>query len=299
MAQTKLRKTQYDISSYYESSASNIKTNGSPASIGVLDTFARTDHMHLGREMITKNRTYYVSGSGNDSNSGLTSDSAFLTIQKAIDTAASIDTSIYNITIQVADGTYVSNTITCKNIIGSGEVIITGNTTTPANCIIDGGFSKTTAGTKYTVQGFKLIKSSGTAVIAFSTSNAAEIAASYINFGAGFTYHVYAGSKSFFTFATSYTISGSATNHIFCRDAATVTLVNGIAITLSGSITFTCFAYCVILGIVVSAGLTFSGSATGARYSVATNGVIYTNGGGANYFPGSTAGTAATGGLYV
>jgi hypothetical protein len=46
-------------------------------------------------------------------------------------------------------------------------------------------------------------------------------------------------------------------------------------------------------------GNTYSGAATGKRYAVATNAVLNTNGGGANYFPGDVAGTTATGGQYV
>ncbi len=42
-----------------------------------------------------------------------------------------------------------------------------------------------------------------------------------------------------------------------------------------------------------------SGSFSGPRYSVYSNGVINTYGGGANFFPGSTAGTTATGGQYL
>lgn len=43
----------------------------------------------------------------------------------------------------------------------------------------------------------------------------------------------------------------------------------------------------------------FTGTATGKRYSAVSNGVIDTNGGGANYFPGNVAGTTATGGQYL
>ena len=48
--------------------------------------------------------------------------------------------------------------------------------------------------------------------------------------------------------------------------------------------------------------MTFVGSATGARYSVDTGSVIFTGGGGANYFPGNAAGSGGTtsgGGFYA
>jgi hypothetical protein len=44
---------------------------------------------------------------------------------------------------------------------------------------------------------------------------------------------------------------------------------------------------------------TNGGTVTGQRYNVAANGVIFTNGGGANYLPGNAAGASATGGQYL
>ena len=44
---------------------------------------------------------------------------------------------------------------------------------------------------------------------------------------------------------------------------------------------------------------TFVGTATGKRYDIYLNGIIHTIGGGAGYFPGSTAGLVATGGQYA
>lgn len=52
-------------------------------------------------------------------------------------------------------------------------------------------------------------------------------------------------------------------------------------------------------GLVWSSNCTFVGAAlTGARYKVLTNAVINTNGAGANYFPGTVAGSVSTGGIY-
>ena len=58
------------------------------------------------REILTANRTYYVNKTtGSNSNSGLSSGTAFSTIQKAIDVACALDLSIYSVTINVADAT--------------------------------------------------------------------------------------------------------------------------------------------------------------------------------------------------
>ncbi len=44
---------------------------------------------------------------------------------------------------------------------------------------------------------------------------------------------------------------------------------------------------------------TFSGAITGKRYEVVSNGIIQTNGAGPDFIPGTIAGTATTGGLYI
>jgi hypothetical protein len=38
---------------------------------------------------------------------------------------------------------------------------------------------------------------------------------------------------------------------------------------------------------------------TGSRYSAGHNGVIFSNGGGASYLPGSSAGNTGSGGVYA
>ena len=59
------------------------------------------------------------------------------------------------------------------------------------------------------------------------------------------------------------------------------------------------YAYVESAGVYQSYSMTFSGSATGSRYTVNLNGAVYTAGAGANYFPGNAAGSAATGGQYA
>lgn len=68
---------------------------------------------------------------GKDTNDGLTSSrtGAFLTVQKAIDTVASIDLSSFNCTIQLARGRYLES-LEAKSFTGAGPVYITGETTT-------------------------------------------------------------------------------------------------------------------------------------------------------------------------
>lgn len=80
-------------------------------------------------------------------------------------------------------------------------------------------------------------------------------------------------------------------------------------ITVTGDMSITDFAYAYNLGIIrrttsllVNPGrapvITASGTITGRRYRVNTNGIVDSNSGGAEFFPGDTAGTTASGGQY-
>jgi hypothetical protein len=130
-----------------------------------------------GREVLTANRTYYVRANGSDSNNGLanTSGAAFLTIQKAIDVVAALDLSIYDVAIRVADGTYTAAATVKAPWVGSGAGTLTGNTTTPANCIITvaAGWLTVKNGAVLNVGGFDVSCSAGNPITAtdFGTIN--------------------------------------------------------------------------------------------------------------------------------
>jgi hypothetical protein len=86
---------------------------------------------------LTASLNYYVNAtSGSDSNDGLTSGTAFATIQKAINQIPKFNTNGFNITIHVADGAYTA--VRCPQINGAGSVFVIGNTANPANCTITG-----------------------------------------------------------------------------------------------------------------------------------------------------------------
>ena len=72
-----------------------------------------------------------------------------------------------------------------------------------------------------------------------------------------------------------------------------------MTVTLSGSPAFSgAYAIAQSLAMIELGASTFSGSASGARYVVVRNAVLSVSGGGASYLPGSTAGSAGTGGYY-
>jgi hypothetical protein len=95
-----------------------------------------------------------------------------------------------------------------------------------------------------------------------------------------------------------YTIAGSALYHILSQQYGNV-IVADATITLTGTPTFTTFAVSNQLGYIGIWGNTFTGSATGTRYTAGVNGVIFTNGAASTYLPGSVAGAVSTGGVYA
>jgi hypothetical protein len=277
--------------------------NATTAVVGTSTRFARADHVHPGREVLTAARTYYVRTDGSDTNTGLadTSGAAFLTIQKALNVIATIDLAGFTVTIQVGDGTYTAaNTIPVT--VGqatTASLTIKGNTSTPGNVIIS-----TTSVACFTSQAAArvLIKdmelrttTSGNCLYVAGVGS--EIQFSNIRFGACATNHILVEGGALATCAGNYEITGSAINH-FNNDRGTLE-VGSKTITLTGTPAFSGqFIRCsqghsrVFLN-------TFSGSATGVRYTVQINGTIQTFGAGATALPGNAGGSVATGGQYV
>jgi hypothetical protein len=251
------------------------------------------------RQQLTAARTYYVRTDGGDGNTGLanTAGGAFLTIQKAINAAGALDNGGFDITIQVGNGTYTgANTL--KSFVGSGKIIIVGDETTPANVVISVTSGNCFSGNgvlgTYSLRGMQLkTTTSGICIRAFSLT---YVEFQNIDFAAS-VHHIQAQNQSVITATGNWSISGGADIHIASYVGSSVN-TNGRTITITGTPNFTSYFVDASFAMAYCYGMTFSGSATGARYNVSLNGVIFTNGGGANYLPGNAAGTTATGGQY-
>jgi hypothetical protein len=252
------------------------------------------------REVLTANRTYYVRTDGSDSNNGLanTAGGAFLTIQKAINTIAALDISTYDVTIQVGDGTYTGTATVNGPWVGSGTVTLSGNLTTPSNVLLNsaGSCIVVQSGGRLTVQGMRLQAAGGCLV---ATTNGFINMLTKIEFGTTSFAHVYVSMGGNIASTSNYSIVGGAPVHMQAESGGDIQFIL-MTVTLTGTPNFAAaFAVGGRAGIVESYMQTFSGSATGARYSAAQNSVIFTNGGGANYFPGNAAGSTTTGGQYT
>lgn len=255
-------------------------------------------------EKLTAARTYYVRTDGSDSNTGLVNSAAgaFLTVQKAIDVAAAINNNGFDITISVVAGTYTAAN-TFKPFVGSGKIIIQGASldltstiisTTSADCFSSPYGHRGV----YQLQYMKLQTTTGGAGI--NISGPARVLYGNLNFGAVVSNHITAQYGGIVECIANYTISGGGGRHwLATGSGASIVLNSAVTITLSGTPAFSlqfCLTQVNATALVYFA--TFSGSATGTRYAVLLNGVIYTNGGGANFLPGNVAGSTATGGQY-
>jgi hypothetical protein len=256
-----------------------------------------------GRKYLTANTTYYVRTDGSNANDGSANDAthAFLTLQGALDyIKRNIDDRGYTITVSLANGTYSSRTLWGGYW---GAITITGSSSAILDCATTDIDTLNLYQCKVTLDGGITIKNSaGGAGLgnAFASGDLADIEIKSVTFGQSQKNHIDVSKASEVFCETAYTISGSAgQSHIEAYNRGGFETYGIYTVTLTGTPNFgTAFAVAGVGGIIINDGVTFSGAATGTRYSAYANGVIETFGSGANYFPGNVAGTTATGGQY-
>lgn len=266
-----------------------------------------------GRVRATANYTIYVNAAtGNDTNNGTSATTAFATIQRGVNQLTeSIDIGAHTAYLSIAAGTYSGNILVGSPIVGQQSQAAFQWITTGGQVVINGaGYCISTAGgAQMTLNGNFLLNCTSTAGQPNSTvlptgGSRISYTGNQLIFGpaAGCT-HIHATTGALFDNASgagSYTINGGASQHWFASQGGTIT-VQSAALTLGGTPAFTNFANAVDLGVIDCGALTFPGTAaTGARYSITTNGVINTGtAGNLTYLPGNAAGAVASGGQYV
>lgn len=254
------------------------------------------------RELLTADRTYFVRTDGSDANNGLTNNAAgaFLTIQKAVDTAAALDCSIFNLTIQCNDGTRTLP-VALRTMLGSGVFTLLGNIATPANCVISttsaDAISAINIYTTWVINGFK-VQTATSGYGLRSQGFGSAIQYSNIDFGACATAHILCLTAFIGQFSASCTISGPAPIFAQILRLGSYSMFGGTLV-ITGTPAFSSsFVQCDSLSLAIFAAATFTGSATGSRYAVSQNAVIQTSTGSITFLPGSAVGTVATGGQY-
>lgn len=249
------------------------------------------------RNVLSATVTLYVRTDGNNNNDGLTNTSggALATIQGALDRINATDLRHYNVVIKLGNtGNFAGGTLNGP-FLGSGTVVIEGDTSNPANTTVTSAIQVNNAA-RLTVRYFRTqatITASFGGVVTIGTG---------MNFGTVSGAHMHALTGGIIQAgygAVNYTISGNATQHIQMDAGGIMNLRNG-TITLTGTPAWG-FAFVVMtsLSALYMDAITFTGSATGTRYYVAHNSVCMTGGGGASYFPGSGGGSTPNGGLYL
>jgi hypothetical protein len=249
------------------------------------------------RDKLNADRDYYVRTDGSNSNTGLanTSGAAFLTLQKAADVVGALDLNGFTATVHVADGTYTGGVV-LPNYVGSGLLAFVGNTSTPANCIISTTSADCFSGQvakAFTTNGFKV--QSATSGVGIVAANGAKITHSNMVFGACASGHVQSSSGGVITATTNYTISGAAPFHVIFAEGGVV-IITGRTLTITGTPAFTAFCFGRNPSSFMADGCTFTGSATGSRYSLTNGASAYVAGASSTYLPGNSAGTLGSAG---
>lgn len=148
-------------------------------------------------------------------------------------------------------------------------------------------------GCKYVLQYMNLVSSN----YGLSCAAGGNLEFGDINFGACTSAHIIAGPLGLIQAIGNYTISGGSNNHLASYDAGSIRVLNR-TVTITGTPAFGAFAVSGRGGLMLVFGNTFSGSATGQRYSATLGGGILVGGAGATYLPGSSAGSATSPGWY-
>lgn len=197
--------------------------------------------------------------------------------------------------IQVGAGTYTGGVNLGMPFVG-GNVTVQGDTTTPSNVVISTTGTacfQVTNKASLAIGGFKVTASSAYGV--YAASNAAVTISGKMEFGPCTSGNHFGAFGSVINVSADYSISGGAPCHAYAADGG---IINDYmrTVTITGTPNFsTAFAQSERLGDILMFGNTFTGSATGSRYNVNNNAVIFTGGG---TLPGNAAGTSTLGGQY-
>lgn len=249
------------------------------------------------RKRLTTNTTFYVATTGNDSTGDGSSGAPWATIQHAVDVIrTTYDIAGYTATINVAAGTYAP--VSVAGPFYGGSLVISGAGS--ASCQINATGSLQSAlaaslGAMFRVSGFKVTSTTGSGLFVGGGGNVTI--SNDIDFGTcGGTAQIATAHPGSGVYVTgNYKISGGGVYHMLADFASGIIITPGvIGVTLSGTPAYS-VAYAGAAGnsLVDAQGMTFTGSATGSRYQTSTGGIIRTNGGGANYFPGNSAGSGS------
>ena len=262
--------------------------------------------------------TIFVATTGSNTNDGLTVSTPLLDLQTAWYLAQrNFNANGFNTTIQLANGTYTGRTYLSGLLPGQrtvdysvssytrdSSVLILGDATTPANVVLAGNGIVAAVNVldsaRLVLRGVKVTNTSSYGIMVAG----AWLSFVNIDFGTTSSIHFAALTEANIKAYTPYTISAGSGCHFIAGQGGYIQMLGvpstpGV-ITLTGTPAFASGFACAQSNGSVEVGVanTFSGSATGPRYSGSLNGTINSGGGGASYFPGNAAGSVSTGAQY-
>jgi hypothetical protein len=261
------------------------------------DTPGATANWVRQRLRLGANTTFYVATTGSDSTGTGLVGAPWRTAQFASDMLQkNYDLNGFTVTIMRAAGAYTDGVIVSGGYVGAkGPTVIFDGASMATVTVTSACPYQGLNGASFIVQNQKLVATTFCINAAYNTS----IGYSSIDFGTATQAHISAAYSSLVSCSNNYTISGSSPSHV-STSLGGAWVANAVTVTLTGTPAFSSgFVNAQQSSAVNSLGVTWSGAATGPRYSATLNGVIYTTGSGANYFPGNSAGSTATGGQYA
>lgn len=252
------------------------------------------------RQRLTADRTYHVDPTGSDTNDGLAAGSAFATIQHAIDTALELDCAGFDVTIQLAAGTYSGQISLSRPMLGTDRLTILGDTATPGNVLLDHSSHLVSVqqGAWLVVKGVALQTHIWGSALYVGSGGSINIGA--VEFRDVVRMHMEINGMGTITVVGDYTITGDALSHYRTSGSGASIQSTNITATLSDSPAFSSsFASATGNSSIILWSAAFTGSATGKTFDASANGTITAAGPARTDFPGTIAGTTESGGQYL
>jgi hypothetical protein len=254
--------------------------------------------------LTTPFNVYVNSVSGNDASIIGGPTAPFKTINRALSFIHNdVDQGGQQVTILLAPGTYDPVSVSSPNL---GLIVISGDRLAPRNYIIkntNGAAVFASAGTQLWLQGLSL-EAAGTSVgIGIQVMLGALVYIVDVAFGLCAYCHMWAQSAGTIVIAGTglkYSIYATGTQSHAISAAGGVINIAQALLTIQNTPAFVGgFLMAETSATILAYLMTFTGTATGPRYVVSSVASINVLGAGISYLPGSTTGTATTGGVYV
>jgi hypothetical protein len=255
---------------------------------------------HTPRMRLTANTTFYVSPTGDNADDGLTVGTPWQTVQYACDWLRNnVDSRGYIVTLKLANGTYSEAVELLPMLHHSGKrddgqvnyYVIEGNTSSPSSVVLEGLWARWNAMIYVTGITFGDDSLVSGELCELSIGPACR----FVGDGSFWGAQIVAYDAARLSIFDDYEIAGDAPIHMAINRVCTVTFFNSPTVTLTGTPAFSeCFAEANGASRMEFDNVTFSGSATGARYSVSDHASITST----DTLPGDADGFQARFGLY-